>query len=125
MAYADPPIANPTLFLCPISKKRIKEPVITAAGKIYDKQTLKQYLQQTDNLDETGCRLTMTDVVDFPEFQEKMTRHAFYLSQAQKINMDAKSDLIVVNSNNSIYSFFNALLNNFFRVQNMKRVVRA
>ncbi|MFW2570783.1 U-box domain-containing protein [Legionella sp. 29fVS95] len=113
LAYANPPSANPALFLCPISKKRIKEPVLTAAGKIYDKQALKQYLHETGNLDETGCRLTMADVIDFPEFQEKMKRHAFYLTQASKTGIDV-DEVSSVSNTNCVYGFFNALINNIF-----------
>lgn len=111
IANTKPVHENPALFVCPLNKQLIKNPVITASGKVYDKASLEQFLQKTGNLDETGCKLTLQDVVPFEEFDAQIKVYEFYLSQQQKTEH-------LSSPGNSTYSLFSfspfSILNNLF-----------
>lgn len=101
IAHHKPLIEKPDLFLCPISKEFIKNPVITAKGTIYDKESLKKYLIKTGNKDEKGQQLTIEDVVNFSAFEEQIKLFHFYL-QRQIPSVTSTPSI-----NTSGYSIFN------------------
>lgn len=61
--------AHPKIFICPLSKKLIKEPVLTPDGKLFDKKAIIEKLTK-DNKEEEICRL-----LPFPEFGQKLREY--------------------------------------------------
>lgn len=84
IAHHKPPIENPALFICPLNNKLIKDPVITSKGKIYDKQSLKEFLKHSGNKDELGKPLSLKDVIEFDEFLQQIKVYNFYLNKQIK-----------------------------------------
>ncbi len=75
---------KPLLFLCPISHELIKNPVITSKGKVYDRDSLSNYLHCSNNSDEEGQPLTISEVVLFTEFKEQLKLFQFRLAKQQQ-----------------------------------------
>lgn len=117
LANTKPLQENPDLFLCPLNKKLIKNAVITATGKIYDRDSLKQFLQKTGDLDETRCQLTAKEVVPFVEFDAQIKVYEFYLSQQKKAEQ-------ISSPSHTSYSFFSILHNLFWRTEDHETTLK-
>lgn len=101
ITYLDAPPKIPNLFICPIRHTLIKTPVITATGKLYDKDNLKEYLTSTNNTDEAGAPLSMKDVVEFDDFKQQLKTYQFYQNRALKRRQVLSTPM------NSPFNFFN------------------
>lgn len=77
IAHNDQIEPAPLEFICPISKQIMAVPVITAQGKIYDRDALQQYMKEHAGVDETGLPLTPDDYQPFPAFREQINVYLF------------------------------------------------
>lgn len=102
----NPIIKNPALFLCPISHQLIETTVISKAGKVYDKNSLEQWLN-TYNNKENEQNLSLNDSIYFSEFHQQIKLYKFYLSKEIKIQASPVQ-------NASGYGFLNLEFLNFF-----------
>lgn len=91
---------KPALFLCPLSKNIMDDPVITATGKIYDRGSLKKHGYR----DENEKQLSENDFVSFNEFKSQIKLYNFYFQFSKK-------KLATVSKGQSTYfgSFFHSL----------------
>ena len=60
-----------SLFICPLSKQYIKEPVISPLGRVYEKESIQAYFQTTSNEFDPidGTPLRIDSLVEFEEFE--------------------------------------------------------
>jgi len=110
-AHSQPVTSSPAMFLCPISRTLMKDPVITKKGAIYDKQSLIKFLRENNNKDKSGEQLSAQDYQGFPEFHEQMKVHQYYYSRQQEKN---EEDLRLTDTKETLaatspWSFFNYL----------------
>ncbi|MFJ1267733.1 U-box domain-containing protein [Legionella lytica] len=99
---------RPELFLCPISQELIKNPVITSKGKVYDRDSLINYLQIPHGKDELGLVLSPNDFVAFTEFKEQLNVFQFYLTKQQEQKTTEPK------LSTSPFSLFNSLFTSLF-----------
>ncbi len=88
---------DPPLFICPISKKKIQEPVITPKGTIYDKQSLIM----RDYRDENDQKLDKENCLYFKEFHEQLKTFNFHLKRAKTSAKSTKITSLETNLNSS------------------------
>ncbi len=70
-------IEHAKLFICPLSKKLINKPVITPMGRVYEKESIRAYLEITSNNSDPvdGSPLCLDSLVAFNEFEICLVRY--------------------------------------------------
>ena len=98
---------RPSLFLCPLSNEFIKNPVITPEGKVYDRDSLANYLRKSHDIDETGQALSLNDVEKFDEFDQQLKLFHFRLEKQYQKTVEPKLS-------SSPFSFLGGIITTLF-----------
>lgn len=77
-------VSYPAIFMCPLSKRKIKQAVITSEGRIYDEEAIKGYLESTghdfDPID--GSPLNINSIIPFHELNEAICFYKNFLAES-------------------------------------------
>lgn len=77
-------LSHPSIFICPLSKRKIKSAVITGEGRVYDEEAIKGYFESTGNdfdpID--GTPLSIDSIIPFHRFNESICYYKNYVAES-------------------------------------------